>query len=48
MIRCYQCFFYKETSSRKKSGICEDTREGKKKIKVDAVDFCNDAKEKTK
>lgn len=43
MIRCYQCTFYNETSSRRKSGWCTDTREGRKKVKVNAVDYCDNA-----
>jgi len=49
LVRCYQCVFYKETS--RFSGWCKDTRpdkNGKKKkaIRVDAVDYCDDAVKK--
>lgn len=42
-IRCFQCTFYKETASKRKSGWCQDTREGRKKIRVNAVDHCDNA-----
>ena len=36
--RCYDCKYYKPTS--KYSGWCKDNREGRKSIRVDAVDHC--------
>jgi len=37
--RCYNCKYYKATS--KYSGWCKDNREGRKTIRSDAVDFCD-------
>jgi len=39
-IRCYQCIYYKGGQYK---GWCTDTREGRKKIRVDAVDHCGNA-----
>ena len=41
MIWCHDCKFYKSTS--KFGGWCKDNREGKKSIRVEAVDHCNNA-----
>lgn len=37
--RCYNCVYYKASS--KFSGWCKDNREGRKTIRSDAVDFCD-------
>jgi hypothetical protein len=44
LIRCYQCVYYKPISQYK--GWCTDTREGRKKIRVNAVDYCDNAVKK--
>lgn len=46
MTRCYGCKYYTEKSYIKKRGVCMDRREGRKIIKVNAVDYCPDAVEK--
>jgi len=42
LIRCYQCKSYKPIG-RGYSGWCQDA---KPKIRVQAVDYCNDAEKK--
>ena len=46
MIRCYQCKYYAEKSYHRKRGVCMDRREGRKSVKVDAVDYCDNALKK--
>ena len=43
MTRCYECVHYNET--RKNAGWCEDPAL-EKRIKTDAIDFCDDAVKK--
>jgi len=38
-IRCYDCEYFKPVG-RGFSGWCQDTREGRKKIRANAVDSC--------
>lgn len=44
MIRCYQCKYYRGGKYR---GKCVDKREGRKPVKVDAIDFCDYGEAKT-
>ena len=40
LIRCYKCKHYRGGQYK---GWCTDIREGRKKIRVEAVDFCDNA-----
>ena len=43
MIRCYQCKFFKPLGRSGINGWCKDNRDGKPSIRVQAIDYCDDA-----
>lgn len=46
MIRCYQCKHFSPLGKSGLNGWCKDNREGRKSIRVRAIDYCDEAEAK--